>query len=113
MSGDFVVNPPGKVPLDLAWMPSGAHVQWVLEVVADRVEDPGLAARLREFVAGDYAFIALDMFSAAQAAEIMRVIRESLMTAAEARFPGNELVLERTAGLVAMVERAEAAPDVS
>ncbi|NBH04597.1 hypothetical protein [Amycolatopsis sp. SID8362] len=88
MSGDFLVNPPGKVRLDLAWMPSGAHVQ-----------GPG---------AGDFSFIALDMFSAAQAAEIMRVIRESLMTAAEARFPGNDLVLGRTA---AMVEQAEAAPD--
>ncbi|WP_410670679.1 hypothetical protein [Amycolatopsis sp. cmx-4-68] len=51
------------------------------------------------------------MLSATQAAEIMRVIRESLMTAAEAQFPGDELVLGRIAELVAMVEEAEAAPD--
>jgi hypothetical protein len=111
VSGDFVLNPPGKVDLGLAWMPSGAHVQWVVGAVADRVEDAGLAAELREFLAGDYSFLTLGMFTAAQASEIMRVIRESLMSAAEARFPGNELVLDRTAELVAMVERAEAAPD--
>jgi hypothetical protein len=93
-------------------MPSGPHVQWVIEVVADRVTDPDLAAWLREFVAGDYAFISLGMFSAAQAAESMRVIREPAMAAAEARFPGNELVLSRTAELVALVEQAEAAPDL-
>ncbi|MEU5260056.1 hypothetical protein [Amycolatopsis sp. NPDC021455] len=112
MSGDFVLDPPGKVPLGLAWMPSGAAVQWVVGAVADRVEDAGLAAELREFVAADYSFISLGMFTAAQAAEITRVIRESLTAAAEARFPGSEVVLGWIAELVAMVERAEAAPDV-
>ncbi|MEV4055488.1 hypothetical protein AB0J55_30150 [Amycolatopsis sp. NPDC049688] len=111
MSGDFIIDPPGKQPVKLAWMPSGAHVQWVVEVVAERVADPGLAAELRKFVVGDYSFFALSMFSAAEAAEIMRVIRESVPGEAERQFPGNDVVLERTAELVALIERAEAAPD--
>ena len=86
-------------------------MQWVVQVVADRVEDPLLAAELREFLAGDHSFLALGMFSAAQAAEIMAVIRESLMAAAEARFPGDEPVLSRTAELVALIEQIEAAPE--
>ncbi len=83
VSGDFIVDPPGKAGLDfLDWMPSRGLLRRVLEFVADEVEDPALAADLREFVAGGYAFFSLASYSKAQAAETMRVIRESLPGAA-------------------------------
>lgn len=112
MSGDFIVDPRGKTGLDfLDWMPSRGLLRRVLEFVADRVEDPELAADLREFVAGGYGFFSLASYSAEHGAEIMRVIRESLPAAAWEWFPDEEGGRAVIAELVEMVEEAEAAPD--
>lgn len=111
MSADFIVDPPGKAELDfLDWMPSRGLLRRVLGFIADEVEDQQLAADLREFVAGGYAFFSLGVRSAEQAAEIMKVIREKLPTAVEEWFPGEEGVRQHIAELVEMVEEAEAAP---
>ncbi|WP_409186163.1 hypothetical protein F9C11_18760 [Amycolatopsis sp. VS8301801F10] len=91
-------------------MPSRGLLRRVLGFVADEVEDPALAANLRDFVAGGYAFFSLGVCSAEQAAEIMKVIREKLPAAAEEWFPGDETAREHIAELVEMVEEAEAAP---
>ncbi|WP_409463386.1 hypothetical protein [Amycolatopsis sp. GA6-003] len=107
MSADFIVDPPGKADLDfLDWMPSRGLLRRVLGFVADEVEDPALAADLRDFVAGGYAFFSLGVCSA----EIMKVIREKLPAAAEEWFPGDEAAREHIAELVEMAEEAEAAP---
>ncbi|MFE3176953.1 hypothetical protein ACFXPA_40995 [Amycolatopsis sp. NPDC059090] len=111
MSADFIVDPPGKADLEfLDWMPSRGLLRRVLKFVADEVEDEALAAALREFVAGGYAFFSLGVYSAEHAGEIMKVIREKLPTAVEEWFPGDEAVRENIAELVEMVEEAEAAP---
>ncbi|MCR6481806.1 hypothetical protein M8542_03155 [Amycolatopsis sp. OK19-0408] len=111
MSGDFIIDPRGKRDLGfLDWSPSRGMLHRVLEFVADEVEDPELAADLRDFVAGNYAFLSLSSYSEAQGAEIMRVIREKLPAAVEEWFPGDEGARQNIAELVEMVEEAEAAP---
>ncbi|WP_158104496.1 hypothetical protein [Amycolatopsis kentuckyensis] len=53
MAGDLVVDPPGKADLEfLDRPPSRGSLRRVVGFVADEVEDPALAADLREFVAG-------------------------------------------------------------
>ncbi|MDT7805841.1 MAG: hypothetical protein QOI78_9274 [Actinomycetota bacterium] len=111
MSGDFIVNPPGKrVPEFLDWMPPRGLLHMVLELVADEVEDQAVAASLREFVTRGTAFFALADYSATQAAEIMKVIREKLPAAAWEWFPDSESARGVVEELVEMVEEAEAAP---
>ncbi|WIV61394.1 hypothetical protein [Amycolatopsis nalaikhensis] len=111
MSADFIVDPPGKRDLGfLDWNPTRGMLDRVLQFIAGEVEDPALAANLREFVAGGYAFFALSGYTADQAAEIMRVIREKLTAAAAEWFPGDEAAQRVVAELVELVEEAEAAP---
>lgn len=112
MSGIFIVDPRGKRDLGfLDWNPSRGLLHRVLEFVADRVDDPALAADLRKFVAGGYGFIALSSYSEEQGVEIMKVIRESLPAAAWEWFPEMEGGRALIAELVELVEEAEAAPD--
>jgi len=111
VSADFIIDPRGKRDLGfLDWNPTRGMLERVLEFVAGEVEDPELAADLREFVAGGYAFFALSSYTAEQAAEIMKVIREKLTAEAAEWFPGNEGAHRVVAELVEMVEEAEAAP---
>ncbi|SEF26477.1 hypothetical protein SAMN05421837_103349 [Amycolatopsis pretoriensis] len=112
MSAVFVVDPRGKRDLGfLDWNPSRGMLLRVLGFLADEVEDPALAADLREFVAGGYAFISLSSYTAEQGAEVMKVIREKLPAAVEEWLPGHEGARQHIAELVELVEEAEAAPD--
>ncbi|GAA1030668.1 MULTISPECIES: hypothetical protein [Amycolatopsis] len=111
MSADFIVDPPEKADLEfLDWMPSRGLLRRVLKFVADEVEDAALAAALREFVAGGYAFFSLGVYSAEHAGEIMKVIREKLPAAVEEWRPGHEGARQHIAELIELVEEAEAAP---
>ncbi|SFW67789.1 hypothetical protein [Amycolatopsis australiensis] len=111
MSADFIVDPPGKrLPDFLDWMPPRGLLRMVLELVAEEIDDEAVAASLREFVAGGYAFFALSNYSATQAAAIMKVIREKLPAAAWEWFPDSESARGVVEELVEMVEEAEAAP---
>ncbi|MGV9297858.1 hypothetical protein [Amycolatopsis sp. NPDC003676] len=111
MSAVFIIDPRGKRDLGfLDWNPSRGMLLQVLEFIADEVEDQALAADLREFVAGGYAFIALSSYGAEQGAEIMKVIREKLPAEVEKWYPGHEGARQNIAELVELVEEAEACP---
>jgi hypothetical protein len=64
----------------------GVH-QWVVEVIADNVRDENLAAELRNYVSRGGGLISFGTFGVPQRREMVRVIRESLMPAAEEEFP--------------------------
>ncbi|HEY3468764.1 MAG TPA: hypothetical protein VGL47_26780 [Amycolatopsis sp.] len=111
MSAVFIIDPRGKRDLGfLDWEPSRGMLMQVLEFLAGEVEDPALAADLREFVAGGYAYISLSSYTAEQGAEIMKTIREKLPAAAAEWFPDHEGARRNIAELVELVEEAEAAP---
>ncbi len=68
MSGDFVIDPTGRVdpPEFLLWMPSRLLLGHVLDFLAEKTEDPELRAELTEFIEKGYSYIALGMFSATE-----------------------------------------------
>jgi hypothetical protein len=86
MSADIVVGEAEDEPE--FWNSSFGVHEWVIEVIADNVRDENLAAELRNYVSrGGAGLMSLDRFGVPQMREMVRVIRESLMPAAEEEFP--------------------------
>ncbi|MEU0881777.1 hypothetical protein ABZ345_24450 [Lentzea sp. NPDC005914] len=83
------------------WNVPGGLFFWVLDVIADRVRDEELAAALREFLKGGYAWFALTYYTPDQAADIVRVIRTELKAVAEEESPSSSA---RNEGLHRMVD---------
>lgn len=111
MSGIFIVDPEfrGRPPQEIdTWNPSRGMLLRVLEFLAGRVRDEELVAVLTQLVADSTGYVALGFFSEEQAGEIMREIHDSLPSAVEEWFPGDEGVQRHVAELVDMVERAQA-----
>ncbi|MFI9454801.1 hypothetical protein [Amycolatopsis sp. NPDC052450] len=108
MSGDFIVDPPGRVqpPQMLSWMPSRGLLLRVIESIAGEVADDELSENLNHFTEGGYSFFSLSVYTSKQAEEIMAVIRESLLPAVAEWYPGDVDAYDFATELVDLVEQA-------
>ncbi|MEJ2851809.1 MULTISPECIES: hypothetical protein [unclassified Saccharothrix] len=94
MSASFFLNRPGDHPDEtFSWDATSGAASWVIYFIADRVRDQEVAAFLRETPT---LIFALAKFDDEQAADIVRIIREDMLPAAEAvsaAHPDNYLAL--------------------
>ncbi|WP_125792325.1 hypothetical protein [Amycolatopsis sp. WAC 01376] len=109
MSGDFIVEPPGRVqpPQMLSWMPSRGLLLRVVEFIAGEVADDKLSEKLHHFAEGGYGFFSLSVYTSKQAEEIMAVVRESLLPAVAEWYPGDDEVYDFVTELVDLVKQAQ------
>jgi hypothetical protein len=89
MSTIFLIDHEDGSPHEDWDVPRGVFF-WVIDFIADHVRDDEVAASLKDFLKGGYAYFALSFFTTEQAAEIVRVIREELKEAVDAEFPSTE-----------------------
>ncbi|MFC0547605.1 hypothetical protein [Kutzneria chonburiensis] len=101
MSAYFTV---GLGPNAESWNASRGLVTWVVEVLAEHVRDPQLAATLRELAEMKYWLVGYDLIEPEQAPELTRAVLEDLMPAAEREYAGQPDILEMVADLVKMVD---------
>lgn len=82
MSGNLVL-PDGQW-----WIVSSGVYHWVVEYFAGAVTDPAVAERFRQV--GEHGFRTVDLGDLPPAArdEVLALVREPLLPAAAARFPG-------------------------
>ncbi|EWM12987.1 hypothetical protein [Kutzneria sp. 744] len=101
MSAYFTV---GFGPGAESWNASRGLVSWVVEVLAEHVQDPRLEATLRELAAEQYWLVGFDKIEPEQAPDLTRAVLEDLMPAAEREFADQPDVVEMVTDLVKMVD---------
>lgn len=103
MSACFIVGEPGRYASDddLHFDMSFGAMSWVLETLAEEVDDPELSAVLADMSTG--GIFTLGIFSYPQAREVIAAIRKDLLPVARRSAP-SDLMIEITQELVQAVK---------